>query len=83
MEVFNLGTGVGYSVLDIIGAFERATGVKVPYRIVERRPGDVAVCLADPTRANEVLGWKTKRTLDDMCIDAWRWQTKNPNGYTD
>ena len=83
LEVFNLGTGVGYSVLDIIGAFERATGVKVPYRIVDRRPGDVAVCLADPTNANTVLGWKTKRTLDDMCVDAWRWQTKNPNGYVE
>ena len=80
-EVFNLGTGVGYSVLDIIHAFERATGVTVPYRVVERRPGDVALCLADPTRAREVLGWTASRTLDDMCVDAWRWQTKHPHGF--
>ena len=80
-EVFNLGTGVGYSVLDIIHACERATGVTVPYRVVERRPGDVALCLADPTRAREVLGWTASRTLDDMCVDAWRWQTKHPHGF--
>ncbi len=83
LEVFNLGTGVGYSVLDIIRSFEKATGVKVPYRITDRRPGDVAVCLADPTNANQVLGWKAKRNLDDMCVDAWRWQQKNPNGYVE
>ena len=72
VEVFNLGTGKGYSVLDIVKNFEEATGVKVKYEIVERRPGDIAECYADPTKAYEVLGWKAEKTLKDMCEDAWR-----------
>lgn len=81
VDAYNLGTGVGYSVLDVVKAFERATGVKIPYVIAERRPGDVAECYADPTKARKELGWKAERDLDDMCRDAWRWQKYNPNGY--
>lgn len=81
VDAYNLGTGVGYSVLDVVKAFERATGVKIPYIITERRPGDVAECYADPTKARKELGWKAERDLDDMCRDAWRWQKYNPNGY--
>src|SRR5690606_37663473 len=81
VDAYNLGTGVGYSVLDVVKAFERATGVKIPYIITERRPGDVAECYADPTKASKELGWKAERDLDDMCRDAWRWQKHNPNGY--
>jgi UDP-glucose 4-epimerase len=72
----NLGTGTGYSVLDMIGAFEGATGVKVPYKIAPRRPGDVAACYADPARAATLLGWRATRGIEDMCRDAWRWQSK-------
>ena len=77
----NLGTGRGHSVLEVVKAFERASGRPVPYRIAPRRPGDVAQCWADPSRAEALLGWKARRTLDDMCADAWRWQQGNPNGY--
>lgn len=77
----NLGTGRGHSVLEVVKAFERASGRPVPYRIAPRRPGDVAQCWADPTRAEALLGWKAQRTLDEMCADAWRWQQGNPNGY--
>jgi len=80
-EVFNLGTGVGYSVLDIVKAFSEASGVEIPYVIVDRRPGDVAVVTADPTKANEKLGWKTEFTLSDMCRDSYNCQCKNPQGY--
>lgn len=80
-EVFNLGTGVGYSVLDIVKAFSQVSGVEIPYVIVDRRPGDVAVVTADPTKANEKLGWKTEFTLSDMCRDSYNWQCKNPQGY--
>ncbi len=80
-EVFNLGTGTGYSVLDMVQAFERANGVKVPYQIVERRPGDLATCYADPQKSAEVLGWKATKDLTDMCRDSWNWQSKNPQGY--
>lgn len=80
-EVFNLGTGVGYSVLDMVKAFEAASQQQVPYEIVERRPGDIAACYADPTLARDVLGWEAKLNLDDMCNDAWRWQSNNPDGY--
>ncbi len=80
-EVFNLGTGVGYSVLDMVYAFIQANGVNVPYEIVERRPGDIDCCYADPAKSAEVLGWKARRTLQDMCRDSWRWQSKNPRGY--
>ena len=80
-EVFNLGTGTGYSVLDMVKAFEKANGVKVPYQIVDRRPGDLATCYADPTKSLEKLGWKAEKTLVDMCRDSWNWQSKNPMGY--
>ena len=81
IEVFNLGTSVGYSVLDMVHAFEDANGVKVPYKIVDRRPGDIAECYADATKSRELLGWTAKKTLVDMCRDSWNWQSKNPNGY--
>ncbi|MBX9899791.1 MAG: UDP-glucose 4-epimerase GalE [Burkholderiaceae bacterium] len=77
----NLGTGKGYSVLEVIKTFERVTNQSVPYRICDRRPGDVAACYADSTRAYELLGWKAELGLDAMCADAWRWQQLNPNGY--
>lgn len=81
VQVFNLGTGHGYSVLDIVKAFEKASGKKVPYKIVARRPGDIATCYSDPTKAKEVLGWAAKRDLAEMCEDSWRWQSQNPNGF--
>ena len=80
-EIINLGTGVGYSVLDIVNAFQKVNGVPVPYVIGERRPGDVDACFAEPTKAKELLGWQATKTLEDMCRDTWRWQTNNPNGY--
>ena len=80
-EVFNLGTGTGYSVLDMVHAFEEANGVKVPYEIVARRPGDLATCYADPAKSAEILGWKAEKNLVDMCRDSWRWQSQNPMGY--
>ncbi len=83
VQVFNLGTGKGYSVLDIVKAFSKAYGKELPYKIAPRRPGDLAVCYSDPTKAKEVLGWEAKRDIDDMCRDSWNWQSKNPNGYDD
>jgi len=80
-EVFNLGTGTGYSVLDIVHAFIDANRVPVPYEIADRRPGDIAVCYADPAKSAEKLHWKAEKTLADMVRDAWRWQSQNPNGY--
>ena len=80
-EVFNLGTGTGYSVLDMVKAFEKANGVKVPYQIVDRRPGDLPTCYADPAKSARVLGWKAEKNLEDMCRDSWRWQSQNPLGY--
>jgi len=77
----NLGTGSGYSVLDIVRAFEQASGQAVPYKIAPRRPGDVASCYADPQRAFELLGWRAERGISAMCADAWRWQSSNPNGF--
>lgn len=77
----NLGTGRGYSVLEVIRAFQEACGKPIPYEITERRPGDVASCYADPSRAAALLGWRAKRGLMDMCRDTWRWQSQNPNGY--
>lgn len=77
----NLGTGTGYSVLDIVRAFEQASGRSVPYKIAPRRPGDIASCYADPQRAFELLGWRAERGLSAMCADTWRWQSSNPNGY--
>ena len=82
-EIVNLGTGHGYSVLDIVNAFEKVNGVKVNYKIVDRRPGDIAECWADPKKAKEDLGWVAEKGLEEMCRDAWRWQTQNPNGYED
>ncbi len=79
--IVNLGTGTGYSVLDMVKAFEKACGKPIPYKIMPRRPGDIDECYADPTKAYEVLGFKAEKTLDDMCRDAMNWQTKNPNGY--
>ena len=80
---FNLGTGQGYSVLDMVHAFETANNVHVPYEITERRPGDLATCYANPAKSLEVLGWKAAHNLNDMCRDSWNWQSKNPNGYDD
>lgn len=77
----NLGTGNGYSVLDMVKAFEKASGKEVSFYIAPRRAGDIAKCYADPTYAKEVLGWEAKKGIDDMCKDSWRWQTNNPNGY--
>ncbi|MDD3840695.1 MAG: UDP-glucose 4-epimerase GalE [Clostridia bacterium] len=81
VQVYNLGTGVGYSVLDVVKNFEKATGQKIPYVLTDRRPGDIAECYADATKAAIELGWKAERSLEDMCRDAWRWQKNNPNGY--
>jgi UDP-glucose 4-epimerase len=81
--VANLGTGRGHSVLETVAAFERASGRKVPLEIVARRPGDVAACVADPSLAAAKLGWKAMRGIDEMCTDAWRWQSQNPDGYPD
>jgi hypothetical protein len=80
-HVWNLGTGQGYSVIDMVRAFEAASGKPVPYRIAPRRPGDIATCYADPTKAARELSWKAKRGLPEMMRDAWRWQQMNPNGY--
>ena len=81
VDAFNLGTGTGYSVLEMVAAFEKAADVNVPYKIVERRPGDVAVCYADPAKAKNELGWTAERGIEDMCRDSWKWQKNNPNGY--
>jgi len=80
-EVFNLGTGTGYSVLDMVHAFVEANGVDVPYQIVDRRPGDLATCYADPAKSAELLGWKAEKNLQDMVRDSWNWQSKNPQGF--
>lgn len=81
LVTLNLGTGRGYSVREVVTAFERASGRRIPYQIVARRPGDVAECYADPTRAYRLLGWRAARDLDVMCADAWNWQRQNPDGY--
>ena len=80
-EVFNLGTGTGYSVLDMVHAFRNVNNVALPYQIVGRRPGDIATCYADPAKSAEVLGWKATKDQTDMCRDTWNWQSKNPNGF--
>ena len=80
-EVFNLGTGTGYSVLDMVKAFETANNLVLPYRVVDRRPGDLATCYADPAKSAEILGWKAEKNLVDMCRDSWNWQSKNPQGF--
>ena len=81
LAIYNLGTGVGYSVLDVVNAFSKASGRPIPYEITERRPGDIAECYADPQKAERELSWKAKRGLAEMCRDSWNWQQKNPNGY--
>ena len=80
-EVFNLGTGTGYSVLDMVKAFRSVNNVELPYVITDRRPGDIATCYADPAKSAALLGWKAEYTLEDMCRDSWNWQKKNPMGY--
>jgi UDP-glucose 4-epimerase len=80
-HVWNLGTGQGYRVLEMIRAFEAATAKSIPYCIAPRRPGDISTCFADPTKAERELGWKARRGLDQMMQDAWRWQSMNPNGF--
>lgn len=81
VETFNLGTGIGYSVLDIVKTFEKVNGVEIPYDIKPRRSGDIAECYADPKKAAEQMGWQAQKTLDDMCRDSWNWQKNNINGY--
>ena len=83
VEAFNLGTGQGYSVLDVIEAFEEASNRPIPYEIVARRPGDVPALYADASKARELLGWQAEKNIMDMCVDVWRWQSGNPNGYED
>ncbi|MBR3301550.1 MAG: UDP-glucose 4-epimerase GalE [Firmicutes bacterium] len=80
-EVFNLGTGTGYSVMDIVKAFEKASGIRIPYVIAERRPGDLAELYSDPVKSKKILGWEAVRGLEEMCRDTWNWQKNNPNGY--
>lgn len=82
-EIFNLGTGVGYSVLDVVKAFEKATGIPIPYEIAPRREGDVTIYCANPAKAQRVLGWKAQYGLEEMCRDTWCWQKQNPNGYNE
>ena len=82
-SVFNLGTGTGYSVLDMVNAFQRVTGQKIPYEITARRPGDLATVYASPDKSAELLGWKAEYGLDEMCRDTWAWQSQNPNGYSE
>lgn len=81
LHIYNLGTGNGYSVLEMVEAFAKTSGKPIPYQLVDRRPGDIAECWADPAKAEQELGWTAKRTLDDMTNDTWRWQANNPNGY--
>ena len=81
VRIYNLGTGTGYSVLDVIQAFEKANDLKINYVFKERRAGDVPMCYADPSKAERELGWKAVRDLETMCRDSWRWQKNNPNGY--
>ena len=83
LKIYNLGTGVGYSVLDIVKNFEEANGIKIPYQIKPRRAGDVATCYSDATLAKEELGWTAKYGIKEMCADSWRWQKNNPNGFED
>ena len=82
-EVFNLGTGTGYSVLDMVNTFRDVNNVALPYQIVERRPGDIATCYADPAKSRDLLGWTAEKNLADLCLDSWNWQSKNPMGYSE
>lgn len=81
VDAYNLGTGQGISVLELVETFEEVSGQKIPYKIVARRQGDIAVCFADPSKAMKDLGWKAEKSLDEMCLDSWRWQEMNPDGY--
>ena len=78
---YNLGTGKGYSVIEMVKAFENASGKPIPFKFAERRAGDIAKCFADPKLAAEELGWQAKRGIEEMCEDVWRWQSRNPNGF--
>ena len=81
IAIYNIGTGHGYSVLDVVKAFEKANNVPVPYAIKPRRPGDIATCYCDPAKAAEELGWKAEFGIEEMCRDSWNWQKNNPNGF--
>ena len=81
-KAYNIGTGSGTSVLQMVSAFKEASGKDIPYKIIDRRPGDIATCYADPTLANKELGWQAELSLEKACEDAWRWQSQNPNGYS-
>ncbi len=81
IETFNLGTGFGYSVLDLVDAFSKVNQIQIPYQITVRRPGDIAACYANPQKAAALLGWQAEKSLEDMCRDSWRWQSENPEGY--
>lgn len=81
VEAYNLGTGRGYSVLELVKAFETVTGMRIPYTITSRRPGDIGICYANPSKAERELGWAAKKGIEEMCSDSWRWQSNNPNGY--
>ncbi|MCQ6558973.1 UDP-glucose 4-epimerase GalE [Paenibacillus mendelii] len=81
LDIYNLGTGKGYSVLDVVRAFEKVSGRTIPYTVVDRRPGDIATCYADPSKAQHELGWKAVRDIEEMCEDSWQWQLRNPEGY--
>lgn len=81
LVIYNLGTGKGYSVLDMVKAFEKVNGIKIPYQVTPRRSGDIATCYADPTKAKNEMGFITSKTLEDMCRDSWKWQSKNPKGF--
>lgn len=83
VNIYNLGTGVGYSVLQVVHAFEKACGKEIKYAIKERRPGDIATCYSDAAKAKEELGWEAEKGIEEMCADSWRWQSTNPNGYND
>jgi UDP-glucose 4-epimerase len=83
VRIYNLGTGNGYSVLQVLHAFEKACGKTLPYEIKERRAGDIATCYADPAKAKAELGWEAQYGIEEMCADSWRWQSGNPNGYND
>lgn len=81
VEAYNLGTGRGYSVVEMVSAFERVTGKRIPYKMTDRRPGDIGICYSDPTKAERELGWIAEKGIDEMCLDSWRWQSNNPHGY--
>ena len=81
LAIYNLGTGHGYSVLDVVNAFEKANNVKIPYSIKPRRAGDIATCYCNPQKAFDELGWKAKYGIEEMCRDSWNWQKNNPKGY--